>query len=125
MPERDICQMKSRLLSTARDLESADSRQKLENCLRSQRRLWLSLRRNVCQTCHGGADLLKYADIVLDILRRHAFPDDYHISELVSINQRTSALLNERCPHQGLPLAGNNRPRYTMRAFVANDPPIA
>ena len=98
MPRSDICNMKSRLVATARDLENADTLEKLKTCLREQRRLWLSLPLHTCPACQDSADVMKFANFVLEVLRRRAFPDDRHISELVSINLRTSDLLSDRCP---------------------------
>jgi len=99
MPKSDTCHMKSLLVSAARDLESADTLNKLKTSLRRQQRLWTSLPHHACPACQSNSEITKFADFVLSVLQNHVFPDDRSISELVNINHRASRLLTERCPY--------------------------
>jgi hypothetical protein len=109
MPKSDTCHMKSRLISAARDLESANTLQKLKTSLRTQQRLWTSLPHHSCPACQKSSEITKFADFVLNVLQSHVFPDDRSISELVNINRRASRLLTELCPYsKQLPYVGTH-----------------
>ncbi|MDR3439442.1 hypothetical protein [Telmatospirillum sp.] len=98
MRTSDICHLKSWLIAVANDLESANTLEKLENCLKAQRLLWNSLHDYFSPGRQNDLEIFHYSDFVLGILQDHTFPDDRYISALAGINLRASALLGARCP---------------------------
>jgi hypothetical protein len=96
MPTSDICHLKVWLVALARDMEAADTRNKIEKCLREQRILWTSIRYHYVSSDLLNTELLRFSGFVFNILESRAFPDDRQIFDLASINLRAARLLGGR-----------------------------